>query len=189
MYVLDEIKFKNAMQKQGVSSIIELSKSLGIHRNTIHQYLAGKGVFTKNFEKLINKLRLTPKDLINKTLKVQNEMFQKDIATFVDKMGERFPSVTYILFGSRAKLNSSKYSDWDIGVYKTSGIAHVDYLKMRIYARDLEEQLPSTIDLVNLNSADNLFLKNISKDWLFLTGRLSDWVALQQEVKSIDHTN
>jgi len=86
-----------------------------------------------------------------------------------------------VLFGSRAREKSKKYSDWDIGVYCEEGLNHELYRKMRRTKEEFEESLPHLIDLVNLNWADDDFLKRAQRGWQFLGGSLKSWLALKRK--------
>jgi len=43
------------------------------------------------------------------------------------------------------------------------------------------EDEPFFVDIVNLNRADDDFMRDISRNWQFLSGRLSDWIDLQRK--------
>lgn len=169
------------MRRQGFASIGALAKALGIHRNTIHHYLSGHGVFPDKLEKLFNRLSLNPADvLVKKEQKTTNPL--SPIASLVDRLQILFPEVAFILFGSRARNTARTYSDWDIGVYGQNGISHEHYRTMRREKEDWEEQSPYMVDVTNLNRADGEFLKSVSRGWIFLGGNLGSWLALNQRV-------
>ncbi|HBE04840.1 MAG: hypothetical protein A2096_15555 [Spirochaetes bacterium GWF1_41_5] len=180
-FLIDINKFKTIIKTKGYNSIKELAAELDIHKNTVSRFLSGNPVFSKSFEKILSALYINPVDiLVNKTDK-KNIVINRKIAAYVDQMNTQFPSVTFILFGSRARRSNKKYSDWDIGIYSAKKITHAEYLKIRMFSRTLEDKLPYSMDIVNLKNADNDFLKNISKSWMFLAGRQIDWILLQDE--------
>lgn len=178
MFVLDTTKFREAVKERGYRSLGELARSLGMHRNTIHFYLSGHRVLPAQFEKMIQSVGLTPTDILVE----KGEKFSslQEIAPVVDQLHREFPEVTFVLFGSRARGRSHRYSDWDIGLFSRTGLPHPLYRKLLRRRDELVESLPLMVDLVNLNRADVSFLKNISKNWVFLTGRQQDWVELQR---------
>lgn len=181
MYILDRAQFDHSLQKSGYPSIEALAKALRVHRNTIHYYLSGHPVFPKNFEKIIKALSLKPADiLIQKTR--EESYFLKEITPFVDQMQKKFPQATLVLFGSRAQGRGHCYSDWDIGVYSVEDLPHPIFRKMLRERSDYFETKPVMGDLVNLNQADDDFLSEISRSWIFLGGKLSGWVALQEKI-------
>lgn len=181
MYILDKSKFKGALKERGFRSIGDLADFLGIHRNSIHHYLSGNGVFPENFEKIINALGLKPEDILIE----KEKPFTSDlggVAPIIDELQIRFPEVTFVLFGSRAKKRAQKYSDWDIGIYSKKEIDHEKFRKISRMTEDLFEDLPYFVDIINLNEAGEYFLREISRNWKFLAGKLNGWVDLQRKV-------
>ncbi|NLD28056.1 MAG: nucleotidyltransferase domain-containing protein [Myxococcales bacterium] len=104
------------------------------------------------------------------------------IAPIIDRLHEEFPDVTFILFGSRAKGTAAKYSDWDIGALRAGGLPHDEYKKVLIRKDELVEDFPYFVDMVNLDRADAAFLREASRGWVFLTGRLADWIEFKKGV-------
>jgi len=180
VHIIDDKKFHTALRKKGYNSIGALSKTLGIHRNTIHYYLSGHGVFPQAFEKLIQALDLKPSDILI-IKKNQSEFPFEQIASLIDQLHLKFPNISFILFGSRAKENASKYSDWDIGVFSYEGLPHEVYRNIVKEKNELIESLPFFVDIINLNRADKNFLIEISRDWKFLTGKVNDWIEIQRK--------
>jgi len=180
MFVLDTTRFREAVKEKGYRSLGELARSLGIHRNTIHFYLSGHRVFPSQFEKMIRSVGLVPVE----ALVEKGEKFvpAEELAPVVDQLHQEFPSITFVLFGSRTKGRAHRYSDWDVGVFSHHGIAHPFYRKLLRRKDELVESLPLMLELVNLNRADPAFLRGISKNWIFLTGSQQDWVELQRGV-------
>lgn len=181
MHIVDSKIFKQALHKKGYRSIGELAKSLNIHRNTIHYYLSGHGVFPANFEKIITALDIKPRDILIEDKKDTSVPLEQ-IAPIVDQLSQKFPNVCFILFGSRSKKTAQKFSDWDIGVYSSEGLPHNAYRQIVRLTNDLVENLPICVDIVNLNQADDYFLQKASKYWIFLSGKLNAWVNLQKKV-------
>ncbi|MFH1874940.1 MAG: nucleotidyltransferase domain-containing protein [Pseudomonadota bacterium] len=180
VHILDKTLFYEGMKKKGYSSISELAKALGLHRNTIHYYLSGNGVFPDCLDKILAELDLNPAEvLIQKQFK---KVDLEEIAPVIDQLAEEFPEITFILFGSRAKTNAAKYSDWDIGVFSKQGLDHELYRRMIRRKDELVENLPFFVDLVNFNRADDDFLLEVSKNWKFLVGKIGDWIFLQKKV-------
>ena len=182
MYVLDKDKFFKVMKKRGFRSVNMLANFLGLHRNTINHYLSGRGVFSTSIEKLFETLDISPLDLL---IQKKEEEFPhlNEIALLIDKLHSEFPDITFILFGSRAKKRHTKYSDWDIGCYSQTGIAHSEFRKILLRTRELTDSLLHSIDFVNLNRADSVFLSEISKHWKFLTGKQRDWINLRGMIR------
>jgi len=72
---------------------------------------------------------------------------------------------SYFLFGSRAKWNYRKNSDYDIWIYWNKKINFRKYLQLK---RCLDDNIDFPIDIIDFNRVDNNFkelaLKNI-KIW------------------------
>lgn len=179
MFIIDKSRFEKALQEKGFKSIGELAHSLGIHRNTIHHYLSGASPFPSNFEKMMEALDLTPSEIVRKK---EDPLFLplKTIAPIIDQLHTEFPKVTFVLFGSRVQERSQKYSDWDVGVFARLGLPHSEYRQIVRRTDDLVEDLPILLDIINLNRADSLFLREASKNWMFLAGLQQDWIELQK---------
>lgn len=184
MLILNTNLFKSTLKRSPYKTIGNLSESLGIHRNTLSYYLSGTPVIPTTLELALKKLKLSPLDALIE-ISTENESSNlKPIAPLVDKLHEAFPHFTLILFGSRAKGSSQKYSDWDLGIHSREPIAHKDYQKAIRIKSDFEDDSPYFIDLVNLNEADDTFMTNISKNWMFLTGRQTDWIHLNEKYRN-----
>ncbi len=181
MYYLDKDKVLEAMKKRGCSSVLAMAAQLGLHRNTIQNYLSGHTVFPNALEKLFQHLQLEPADVLRKRKK-SISVPQEEIAEVVDNLHQRFPDVTFVLFGSRAKGTAKKYSDYDLGAYSSQGLSHRLFSKILLAKDDLEEDLPFMIDLVNLTRASPDFLRRLAAHWSFLSGRQTGWVELQKKV-------
>lgn len=182
MHILNSSVFRQSLREKGYHSIEALARALKIHRNTIHYYLSGHGVFPTHLEKILEVLELSPAEILVQK-KENNDPSSLDfISSVIDQLHTEFPHVTFVLFGSRVRGKSHRYSDWDIGVFSKDGLPHPLYRKMLRRKGELTEDLPFLIDLINLNRADFSFLQKASQGWKFLTGRLSDWCDLQKKV-------
>ncbi len=182
MYTLDPEKIRRSLKQKGFSSVTALAHSLGVHRNTINYFLAGRSILPSSVEKILETLDLSPAEAFLKKDK-KNQPLQ-NIAPLVDQLHHAFPEMTFILFGSHAKGTAQKYSDWDIGVYRKDGLDHSVYRSMVKQKNNLTEDWSCTVDLINLNRADPDFLQDISKHWIFLTGRQQDWLSLQRKASA-----
>jgi predicted nucleotidyltransferase len=180
MFVIDTRQFRKAIRESGYRSITELARRLKIHRNTINYYLASNRVLPEKFEKMIEALDLHPSEILVEKQDPTKTPFSL-IAPVVDELHQRFPEITFVLFGSRAGGRPHKYSDWDIGIYSRKGVPHPTYEEILRCADDLAEELPYMIQVVNFNKATTSFLKEASSQWKFLTGSQQDWLELQRK--------
>jgi len=89
------------------------------------------------------------------------------------------------LFGSRARGDHKKYSDYDIGIYSKEGIEFSEHSKLIDIAEEYQNERPYDINLSNLNNADKKFLLEIKKDWKFLTGDFLSWLELQEKSETV----
>ena len=178
MYIVDANKFKKILKEKGLRSYQELSSILGIHRNTIGQYLAGRSVFPVKLNDVFEYLEISPKDILVK--KEHKKIPSKEMGLLIDKLSAKFRDVTFAMFGSRSRGTHTKYSDLDLGVYCNPPLDHDLYIKIRITAQELAEKLPFSVVVVNLCNADTEFLQNISSDLKFLSGKYTDWINLQR---------
>lgn len=183
MHILDREKLKTIARQRGFKNFSDLSDQLGLHRNTLQHYLAGRAVFPKSLENLFTRLQISPGEVLKKKPPEQGA-YSLRIAQLTDQLHEKFPHLTFILFGSRARGTAQRYSDFDIGIYADKKITHADFVRFRSVANDLVEPLPFSVDWVNLTIAPQDFLMNIARDWRYLTGRQTDWLKLQEETNA-----
>ena len=178
-YIIDNDRFQEALQKAGYRTIQQLAQKLSIHRNTIHHFLAGAPVFPESISKIFSALGVEPFEILKRTRKDYGVDL---IAVLTDALLETKGNMCIVLFGSRARGSNKKFSDFDLGVYSRDGMDHREYLKLLTCKDDNAEDLPVTVDLVNLNRADKDFLGSIGTDMRFIGGRLSDWLKLKGSV-------
>lgn len=153
MYIIDTARFHEALKAKGYGSLGEFARDLGIHRNTVHYYLAERPVFPDKLDQMLHALELSPDKVLIEKRGVS--FFPHDaIASLIDELHATFPDVTLILFGSRVQGRAYKYSDWDIGVYRREGLSHQQYRRISQFTDELAEDLPFFVDVVNLNRAD-----------------------------------
>jgi predicted nucleotidyltransferase len=181
MFIIETNRFLNALKAKGYRSIKDFAKHIGVHRNTIHYYLSGHRVFPANFEKILEALDLKPADILTQKRKFFHSP-AAEIASLVDQLHLEFPNVTFVLFGSRVRGIAHKYSDWDIGVFSKDGLEHALYRRIVRRNDDMCADFPYLVEIINLNRADESFLREISKHWMFLSGRQQDWIDLQRRV-------
>lgn len=180
MYVIDSKKFYEALKQKGYSTLGAFAKELKLHRNTIHYYLSGNGVFPTALNRILERLELKPEEIL---IQKEKSFLRKlePISEVMEKLQKEFPQATFVLFGSRVKAKAGKYADWDIGVFSADGFFHDYYRQIKRAVSEAVENLPHMVDLVNLNNADDDFLKRASKGWIFLGGKLRDWMVLNRK--------
>ena len=107
----------------------------------------------------------------------------REIEPLVDALCARYPEVTLVLFGSRARGSARRYSDYDLGVCSDPPLTLRRYLQIVERKCDLEEDLPFFVDLVDLDRVSDAFLREISEDWIFLHGDRKTWLRLQERAQ------
>jgi predicted nucleotidyltransferase len=180
MLVLHRTRFINALRRSRYKTMAELARAVGIHRNTLHYYLAGRPLISEKIESTLDALDLPFSDAVVQ-LRSSVDATSTQLAPLIDAFHAQFPEVTVVLFGSRAGQRAHRYSDVDLGVYSGDGISHARFRQMLEAKSELEEASPLFIDLTNLNRADPAFLRRISRTWRFVCGWQLDWVALQEK--------
>lgn len=177
MYTLNEAVFRQHLKEKGYRSYGELAQKLNLHRNTIQYYLSGHGVLPEKLEQILDALNIPIEKAFVKFPEKKEMPFEK-IAPLIDDLLSAYPNCCFVLFGSRARNKHGKYADWDVGIYSKNGLPHAVYRDLIKKKNELMDRLPYLMDLVNLNQADSDFLKELSKDWIFLAGRAQDWLDL-----------
>ncbi|RIL10329.1 MAG: hypothetical protein DCC75_04575 [Proteobacteria bacterium] len=170
------------MKALNISSVGELANLIGVHRNTLQHFLAGNAVLPESINKLLWALRLNPATAFKKQQPAVADAWAP-IAEVLDKLQKRYPDIAFVLFGSRATGSARKYSDFDIGVYKLKELGFEQYLQMVQLKDQLAENSPYIIDLVNLNSADEEFLRSIMLESRFITGSTLAWLELSNKFR------
>ncbi|MCP5464206.1 MAG: nucleotidyltransferase domain-containing protein [Deltaproteobacteria bacterium] len=98
----------------------------------------------------------------------------EEILPLLDSVCEHWPGVAIFLFGSRACGKQKEYSDWDLGI--SSGSSSLDtktFFSIQNLIDEKSENLPRSVDVVNLDQAPIWFLQNIQQSFVFLKGNVS----------------
>jgi uncharacterized protein len=187
-YVLNRELIAKKMRLVGISSLGELAARLGLHRNTLHHFLSGASVLPRSVAELLDILRLTPSEALVIKTEVPASPWQP-IAALVTALFEEFPDLTFVLFGSRAKGKARKYSDFDLGVYSSAKIATARFLKITQRKEDHAENLPFSVDLVNLTQAEESFVRSIGTDAILLAGNRCLWESFLASIYEKQNTS
>jgi predicted nucleotidyltransferase len=179
-YILDTSKVYSAMRVKGFKTLESLAKDLGVHRNTLLPYLTGKRALPDCLDRLLNLLDLTPGEALTKN-NISKAQHALEIAELISSLSMKAPDCSFVLFGSRARGTNRTYSDYDIGVYRKNGLAFKTISKLMDLCSEWNEKKHYDVNISNLNIADNDFLKEISKDWIFLGGDFTSWIELNNK--------
>lgn len=182
MYVLNLNSIKAAMARRGIRGFTALARRTGVHRNTIGRFVwKREPVLPESVSRILDELELSPAQALERVEeRAADATASGALAGLVDELVELCPKAAYVLFGSRARGDARRYSDFDIGVFSTEGVQMGQYLGLLDVKERHEDNLPWFVDLVNLNNADVQFLQSIAADLRFLAGRQGDWQALQK---------
>lgn len=183
-YVIDKEAVLRAMSEQGVDSIGQLASVMGVHRNTISAYISGQRALPAALDSLLHTLQLSPGEAIVRSVdsKQQHALAIADVMSSLLNFSSKN---AFVLFGSRARGNNKKYSDYDIGVYSKGGVELAEHSQLLDIAKKFQEEQAFDINITNLNNADKNFLLEIKKDWKFLTGDFLSWVELQKKSEMV----
>jgi len=180
-YILNKKRFKEQLVAKGYKNLLDFSRKTGVHRNTLQNLLSGKGILSSSFQSITDHLETDPLELMQpiSTTKVSLP-FIDEIRPLLVQLLKQDKKVAVVLLGSRAKKRAQNYSDWDLGVIRyPKPLEGIEFLRLKRWVGDLSEDLPRTVDLVNLNQAPDWFLKDIANSVLYLDGNKEAWIYLK----------
>ena len=181
-YNLNMAQLRHYARRRGYRGIAGLLRSLGLHRNTLNRFAHGAGVLPKSVEMVLAALQIPLQEAIQNKRNVENSNLLP-ILPLIEQLGTKFSRYSFVLFGSRARGRSRKYSDFDIGVIADSTLPFSDYSKMLELKEEFEARSPFFVDLVDLSHADKDFINSVSQEAELLSGKYSDLLKLQQRAQ------
>jgi transcriptional regulator with XRE-family HTH domain len=185
-FILNKESFLAALTQRGYTSVSQLAGSLGVHRNSLSNYLNGSPIFPEVLEKALLALRVEPGSLIKRTVSPNYEP-TRVIAELSDNIARKDPHCCVVLFGSRARGRHKRFSDYDLGVYNPRGVPFSEFSAMLSCADDFNDATMMTAQLTNISSADDTFLNEIGPDLQFVAGSHVAWTTLLDKVRGILH--
>jgi len=175
-YRLDPAKLKIAVQQAGFRHATALTAAHKINRATLNNYLKGRGPFPESYYKICDALKADPLELLSPVASRQDLPHLEELGPLLQAVTRRDPNLAVGLLGSRASGKAKKYSDWDLGLTRGSdSLSTKDYLRLKQIVSDLAENLPRSVDLVNLDGAPAWFLKDLDYEPIFLAGNEISW--------------
>jgi transcriptional regulator with XRE-family HTH domain len=176
--VLDNQKFRAALNRKGIKSTLELSRLSGIHRNTLAPYLNGeKSIYSNTILELAQFLEIDP-ELLKVEDSSRAEIFIYDLAErFLKDFSSKYSELAVILFGSRVSGKAKKFSDYDLGVVGGNKlISSLDFLAMKEFISAHSDDFAWKVDLVNLDEAPTWFLSEMGeKPTRLLAGNIESY--------------
>ena len=174
---LDVSRLQTEIQRRGYSTVQEFADAVGIHRNTVGNYLAGKTALPAALTKILLALDLAPADVLSLPFR-RRQIPGLMIADLVDSLHAACPQAAFVLFGSRARGTAKRHSDYDIGVFRSEGLEFDLFSRLLDQVGSWTQDSLSTVQLVDLTNAEEALLEGISEDAEFLAGSPSAWCAL-----------
>jgi hypothetical protein len=161
-YVFSESEFRAALAENGYASIKQFAQRTGLNRNTVHNYLRGRGVFRSEFMRIVSALHRDPLECIvarhDSRFKPEHRIVE--IARAVCSVHRESCG---ILFGSRLTPSHHPFADWDLGVATARGyLSAGKFSRMKDIVEDTSEDYPCKIDLVNLDTAPEWFIREMN---------------------------
>lgn len=113
MHAINSSYIKKRAKEKGFTGIKPLLQHLGLHRNTLDRYLSGAPVLPSSIEAVLQALEIPIEKALTKKEAIERN---SGIDSLVRSIHRRFPDISIFLFGSRARGNHKKYSDYDLGI-------------------------------------------------------------------------
>ena len=174
--IIDPEKFKEVLKKRGFKSISHLSKSCGVHRNTITEYLALRNSpFQTTFLKIAEALRTNPLDLFSNNTHYENARILSHIGEPLEEYLSQNTSLCVVLLGSVEDESSNKFH---LKLGFTSGDTRLGNAEFSIYKLKLEEfvrRRKVSVECFNLDSASSTFLISVPEDARPLIGNFESY--------------
>ena len=96
------------------------------------------------------------------------------VSDLVSALQAEVPGAAFILFGSRARGDAKRHSDYDLGLFSDPGPEFPLYSRLLDRVAEWNEESLLTAQLVNLTRAD---LAEVAEDAVFLAGSHAEWCA------------
>lgn len=180
-YILNEKLFQYRLRQKGYKNILDFAKQTKIHRNTISLYLKGKGIFSNSFERIASVLEIDPLELAIPVSDTSASVQELDkIRPVIALLTQHDEKIAVVLLGSRAKGKNRRFSDWDIGILRsTPHVSGIEFLELKSAVSELSEDLPYNIDLINLDKAPRWFFEKMNYEPIFLDGDKQNFMYLK----------
>lgn len=180
--ILDETRLREEIRARGYSTAKQFADAIGVHRNTVGNYLSGSAGMPGALGRILEALDLTPGDVLSLS-RQRRQVPGLAIADLLDRLLQAEPGMAVVLFGSRARGSAKPYSDYDIGIYRVEPMAFADFSQLLDLASIWNDESLSTVQLVDFNRADTDLLHRVADDLVFLAGSYSAWCELLRQAK------
>lgn len=186
-YQIDQRKLTRLALARGYPNLTAFAKKVGIHRNSLGEYLGGKGVFTSVVTKLAEGLDCSPLDFVQRrVLQVNIDQASKVLQGALERVVREDEDLCFLLIGSRARGTARELSDWDVGVTAgPRGLTAEAYLRLKGQIEDQVDNLPVGVDVVNLDAAPEWFLAGIDYQPRLLAGNEGSYLYLIGKIHGV----
>ena len=174
---LDTSRLQREIHQRGFNSVQDFADSVGVHRNTVGNYLAGKTALPSALAKILVALDLAPADVLFLPLR-RRQVPGLLVADLVESLHAANPGAVVVLFGSRARGTAKRHSDYDLGLFCHNGFEFAAFSRMLDLVAAWNEKSLATAQLVDFSRADASFLAGLSEDLVFLAGSHEAWCEL-----------
>lgn len=178
--VLDTEALARAIRDAGYGSVRAFADALGLHRNTVGNYMSGQTALPAALERILVALRLDPGDVLRLERR-DRRVPGLEVRDLVDELHTAMPEAAFVLFGSRARGTARPYSDFDLGVYRCGALEFSAYSRLIDRVEEWNDRNLHEAQLVDLVAADVDFVRRIADDVLFLAGSIDAWCELLEK--------
>ena len=174
---LDTTRLQREIHARGFASVKDFAESVGVHRNTVGNYLSGKISLPGALSRILEALDLAPAEVLTLSLR-RRQVPGLSITGLIQALREAVPDAALVLFGSRARSTAKRYSDYDIGVYQLGALEFAAFSRLLDLAGEWNDESLVMVQLVDLTRADVSFLRDLAEDFVFLAGSHTAWCHL-----------
>ena len=153
-----------------------MAEALGVHRNTIGNYLSGKAGLPQGLSRILDALDLAPAEVLSWDRR-RRRIPGLAVSDLVGALHAEVPGAAFILFGSRARGDARRHSDYDLGLFSDAGLEFTLYSRLLDRVAEWNEESLLTAQLVDLTRAEPSFLSEVAEDAVFLAGSHAAWCA------------
>jgi predicted nucleotidyltransferase len=175
--VVQASRIELAIARRGYASVKDFAESVGLHRNTVSNYLSGKASLPDGLARILAELDLEPGDVLALS-PTPKRVAGLAIADLVDTLHRARPDAAFALFGPRARGTAKRISDYDVGVFTPEGLEPATYSRLLDEVEDWNEASLRVAQLVDLGKETDAFLVRAAPDLVFLAGSFGAWVEL-----------
>lgn len=175
--VLDAARLQREIHHRGFSSVQDFADAVGVHRNTVGNYLSGKTALPSALAKMLAALDLAPAEVLSLRL-WRRQVPGLLVSDLIGALHTAVPEAAFALFGSRARGRAKRYSDYDIGVFRLRPLEFPTFSRLLDRVSAWNEESLVMAQLVDLTHAEASFLRGLAEDLIFLAGSHAAWCEL-----------